>query len=96
MKKVVIVNKKDQPIIGSNGLSEDSHVGIKWEDGHKTWVTMRAYGEFVSLRIGDNDVKAKWEKNSVAEYVEDVYKISGAIVYCFDTKKELVDWLITE
>jgi len=94
MKEVVVDTEKTQ--IPLSKITNESFVGIKWQDRHKSFVFRKEKdGEFIGIDPrGIVSCKNLWKKASIEEYVETAIKSLGARAYVFNDWRELFTWLV--
>lgn len=91
MKEIVNVIKITQVKLSS--IEDDNHIGILWGDGKKSKVIQTSEG-FIGFSLLDEDLRSKWTRRSKNKYVEDVLEQIGTKAYLFDSKEELLEWLV--
>lgn len=89
MKKVVL---KETQEVSIDQITNDSIVGIEWNDGVKAYISKNAKG-FISIGIYDGNVDFNYFKGSKKEYAVNEIKSYSAKVWLFDTEEEIIEWL---
>ena len=91
MKEIVNVIKITQVELSS--IEDNNHVGILWCDGKKSKVIQTSEG-FIGFDLLDCDLRSLWTRKSKKEYVQDALEQIGTKAYLFDSKEELLEWLV--
>lgn len=92
MKKVVR-DYKVLDVIDISEITNESIVGIKWEEEGKSIVLPTSETEFAGFSFLDDYVPGKWKTPSKKEYVLKALKQGKNVeAFVFDTPKELAKW----
>lgn len=90
MKKIIVKEEKD--VIGLSQITNDSSVGILWENSDKSFITEFSSNMFVGIRVGDLSLKGKWTEDSKQTYIKEAIK-GGGECFFFETVEELREWM---
>jgi hypothetical protein len=87
MKKVVF--EKSISTINFEKITNESIVGIQWQNGRRTMVTKSQQGY---IGVSDDNVYSAWGEPSKIDYIKRARK-SGCHVFVFENHSELFKWM---
>jgi len=76
-------------------ITDNSSVGIKWNNGRKNIIIKKNENEFAAMSPNDLSVAHAWTRPTKQEFVMQALK-QNPDIYVFDNKKELLIWAIKE
>ncbi len=94
--KRVVNNIPKTEVVELSKIKDNSYIGIQWSSGDKSWVTRSGDNEFKSICIGDQNLAGCWTRPTKREYVENAFSQRGTEAYVFESKEELVKFLLNE
>lgn len=92
MKRVVNFDAEN---IDITEITNNSNVGIKWNNGRKNIVILKNENEFAAMSPDHLSVSFSWTRPTKQEFVKQALR-QNPDVYVFDSKKELLIWAIKE
>lgn len=92
MKRVVNFDAEN---IDITEITNNSNVGIKWNNGRKNIVVLKNENEFAAMSPDHLSVSFSWTRPTKQEFVKQALR-QNPDVYVFDSKKELLIWAIKE
>jgi hypothetical protein len=93
MYKIVQQLGSKQILLSS--ITNDSHIGIEWNNGGKCKVITVDSNTFIAIDLKDTELRNKWSRSSKEIYVKSALENnSGTNAYKFDSEEELLEWLL--
>jgi hypothetical protein len=94
MKKIMTKVVKQETMKISD-ITDDDIVGLQWKDnGNKSYLLETSDG-VIQIRLGDSDTKNCWTRLNKRLYLEACESFDEEFeVFVFNTREELVEWMI--
>lgn len=87
-----IVKELEVSQVKLSNIQDNDFVGIDWGES-KVKVVLRD-GVYFGIGIKDTNFSSKWCSDTTRGYVEDCLKQQGTKAYRFDSKQDLLEWLL--